>query len=142
MPLVMSSGSNFVLPFTRTSTVPAFGATTTVCCGTGTGVAVGVGLGVGVGVGPGCTWVIVNARSLVWLLPAGSVERTKNRYSPGASPAKLCGEAHGLEAAGAARAVEPALDYGPGVRREPERGRAVRRRARRGRRRLRAGPAA
>ena len=59
-----------------------------------------MGAGVGVGVGVACwTAATVNERErLVVVLPAASVARTVNVYSPGASPQKPSGETHGANA--------------------------------------------
>src|SRR3954470_22381189 len=98
MPRVMSTGSNFLDPGSRTSVFPLTGWITTVLFGTGVGVGLGVGVGValGVGVGACCTSATANERVCSLWLPAASVARTQNTYAPGASPEKLSGDAHGL----------------------------------------------
>ena len=78
MPWLALSGTNVREPGTRTRTVPAAGATTTLCAdgvGSGGGVAIGDGVGVGCAA---CGAVTLNARRVSVALPAASTERTTN----------------------------------------------------------------
>src|SRR3954470_730045 len=98
MPLVPSTGGNLLEPGSLTSVLPLIGWITTLWFGTG----VGVGVGVGSWAMLPCGDVTVKERVLTVWLPAPSVARTENTYSPGCRPLKLAGDVHGPNAPTAA----------------------------------------
>src|SRR4051812_38683939 len=94
MPAILSRSTNSLVPGRRTVTLPLMGRTTTLSWNFGVGA--GVGVAVGVDVGAGCGWAIENVNGgESEALPAASSVRTVNRYSPGASPPYVCGDAQG-----------------------------------------------